>query len=266
MAEVPSETAAAQAPIMNTWAVVVIVIIVLLVFTGLGWIAYGHWQARRLGLPPPTLSAFIPFRKSEPSYGVQPAPGGVIGWFKGQTSKFRNRNNRTAVGAYEGASGPSARGQRGFGPLDPDEAWDSRVGNEADTYGPGGYYEEQELGLHPPRNDNRGRGLGATTEYGGGSSYDMNLAATPGVQPAGFGRHDEPERGRSQTRPGQALQPGAAGRNPFDDGAEPSNLSLRAVSPRPIDTAGAAAAKSGPKDTGSGDSPTERRSVFRENV
>jgi hypothetical protein len=48
--------------------------------------------------------------------------------------------------------------------------------------------------------------------------------------------------------------------NPFDDNAEPSNVSLRGVSPRPIDTSKPA------KPTKVDDSPSERRSLFRENV
>ena len=172
---------------------------------------------------------------------------------------FRNRNNRTAAGAYEqSAGGSAARGRQGFGPLDPDEAWDSRVGNDA--YGPGGYYEEQELGLAPPHGD---------TSYAGGGSYSMNLASTPGHEPAGYGLgdHDDEERGRIRSRSPGPSAPGAAqGRkNPFDDDAEASNLSLRGVSPRPIDTAGASLHAAGQKEH-SGDSPTERRSIFRENV
>jgi hypothetical protein len=167
---------------------------------------------------------------------------------------FRNRNVRTAAGAYEGA-GPTGGGtapQRGRGfALDPDEAWDSRVGHEADGYG--GYYEEQELGLRPPP--------GGSTAYGGagGATYNMNLAATPGPAPAGFGDDD---RGRPRSR-----SPGTRpGRNPFDDDAEPSNMSLRGVSPRPIDTAVGQEGKGGKKDPGSAESPSERRSVFRENM
>jgi hypothetical protein len=170
-----------------------------------------------------------------------------------------SRNSRTAAGAYEGAAGASTRsGRRGFGPLDPDDAWDSRVGAEADTYGPGGYYEEQELGLHH-RDDDTGY-AGAS----GGGSYPMNLAATPGAPPAGFG-DDHEERGRTRSRSPGHLAAGGQGRsNPFDDDAEPSNISLRGVSPRPIDTGVASAAgKGGQKDK---DSPTERRSVFREDM
>lgn len=190
-------------------------------------------------LPPPSLTSFIPFvHKSDPSpYGPPaPAPGGVSGWFNDQIRKFKNRNNRSAAGAYEGTGSAPAR--RGFGPLDPDEAWDSRVGNEADHYGPGGYYEEQELGLHqtgrPSHHDEN-------TAYRGASepeSYSMNLAATP----RGF----DGDRGRTLSRDG---------RNPFDDdAAEPSNISLRGVSPRPMD---------GERRE---DNASERRSIFRENV
>ena len=72
------------------------------------------------------------------------------------------QNKRTAGGAYESTGyGGSARGERrGFGPLDPDEAWDARVDNEAS-----GYYEEQELGLQDP-----GQG-----PYGGHGYADREL-------------------------------------------------------------------------------------------
>jgi hypothetical protein len=164
---------------------------------------------------------------------------------------FKNRNNRTATGAYEGGRAT----HRGFGPLDPDEAWDARVGHEADTYGPGGYYEEQEL-----RDTN--------TAYDG-SSYNMNLAATPGMPPAGFG-DEENQRGRPLSRgPGPGLTvPGGGGsksKNPFDDDAEPSNISLRGVSPRPISTEAAQSSKAKGGDS-AGNSPTERKSIFRENM
>ena len=127
--------------------------------------------------------------------------------------KFKNRNNRSAAGAYE-QSGQRG-GPRGFGPLDPDEAWDTRVGNEADAYG---YYEEQELGGH----SNTGY-PGASGGAGGG--YSMNLASTPGVP------DEEPTDGRGR-KTSRSPGPVAGGRNPFDDDAE---ASLRGVSPRPMD-------------------------------
>jgi hypothetical protein len=101
----------------------------------------------------------------------------------------------------------------------------------------------------------------------------MNLAATPGIPPAGFG--EDEERGRPVSR--SPAYPGAtdlrvpsqkSGRNPFDDDdAEPSNISLRGVSPRPIDTQLAQQKGTQNKEPGSGgSSPTERRSIFRENM
>ncbi|KAI1334850.1 hypothetical protein F5Y15DRAFT_400093 [Xylariaceae sp. FL0016] len=172
---------------------------------------------------------------------------------------FRSSNNRSAAGAYEAPS-RGAAGRRGFGPLDPDEAWDSRVGHEADA---GGYYgfEEQELGL-------RGRSMDLDHGRYGGADYEMNMP-----------RPGDGDRGRTMSRSpgvgGGALNvPGGAhhgGGNPFDDDAEPSNISMRGVSPRPIDTGVGAAAVAHKKMAGqTGDSPTsvntERRSIFRENV
>ncbi|KAF9870375.1 hypothetical protein CkaCkLH20_12222 [Colletotrichum karsti] len=234
---------------VNAAGGIVIAILVILIVAAIGWVIFTQLRARRLGLPPPSLSSYIPFRKSDPpSYGPpRPAPSGIVGWINDKISGFKNRNNRSAAGAYEAPSGGTAR--RGFGPLDPDEAWDTRVGHEAETYGPYGNYEEQELGYH-----------GGATRAGGDNSYSMNLAATPGA-------HDEP-RGRSLSRPGDELNVPKGGRNPFDDDAEPSNISMRGVSPRPmVDTAPQQQQpqhQQQPKDNG--ESPTERRSIFRENV
>ncbi|OAA65719.1 hypothetical protein SPI_02506 [Niveomyces insectorum RCEF 264] len=264
---------------MRTAGVIVLVIILLLAAAGVGWVLFARFRAQRLGLPPPSWSSFVPFSSSSrSSYGVQPAPGGVGGWINDRWRRFKNRNNRTAVGAYEGAGGLGAgRGgptRRGFGPLDPDDAWDARVGAEADAY----YYnEEQELGLHPgqgsvqsqPGGSNR-LNVGNNTGYvgAGGSSYDMNLAADVGVASADR-LEDEEVRGRTRGRSPQGGL-GAGGPNPFDDDADPSNISLRGVSPRPIvDTASTASRVVGDATShgnDKADSPTERRSMFRENV
>ncbi len=173
-----------------------------------------------------------------------------MGRVKGMFSKG---NNRSAGGSYEEPLSSNVRGRanhRGFGPLDPDEAWDARVGTEADAYGPGGYYEEQELGLH-------GSGPG--------------LAPTPGAVPPGYGD----DRGRSRSRDPEPYIGGSQagldrrydeemGRkpavNPFDDAAESSNISLRGVSPRPMNVG------MGHKAQNSLDDTNERRSIFRENV
>ncbi|CAJ2513655.1 Uu.00g017740.m01.CDS01 [Anthostomella pinea] len=249
-----------------------IVLVVLLIAAAVGWVTFTQLRARRLGLPAPPLSSYNPFARSGPSpYGPpQPASGGIGSWFSDKLRSLRSSGGggRSAAGAYEAPSSSNVRGgRRGFGALDPDEAWDTRVGNEADTYGPGGYYEEQELGLHP-----RSQGYGHDQNQGhdaheaySGSGYEMNVPR-------------EEERGRTMSRSpgvgGGLGVPGAAGgrggsRNPFDDdSAEPSNISLRGVSPRPIDT-GVGRHTGGGGGAVVGDSPTstsERRSIFRENV
>jgi hypothetical protein len=189
-------------------------------------------------------------------------------WIRDQLDKLRNR--RTARGAYEetgsrqeagqayGAAGP-ARRVRGV----EDDAWDTRVGNE-DPYGggPGGYYEEQELGIATTP--------GVRSEpYGGGSSY---LDARTGY---------ENERGRSQNRlPGLTtggLQPGRSGhsrsgsagqKNPFGDDSEA--VGPRNVSPRP-EGEGSGHVKVQPsldsQHSEGGGSPTStRKSMFREGL
>jgi hypothetical protein len=215
------------------------------------WVLYANYRARRLGLHQPTLSSYNPFGSSSNSYGgPSPAPGGIRGWFNDKIRAFRNRNNRTAGGAYEENLSGNVRGgrgsTRGFGPLDPDDAWDAHVGAEADGYGPHGYEEEHELGLH----------------QGG-------IAPTPVGAPPGY----EEERGRALNRapePHIGLSRGydEAGprstQNPFDDAAEPSTVSLRGVSPRPVaDDSRSLGHKQGQESL---DSQTERRSLFREEM
>ena len=128
-----------------------IIVLFLLIICPAAWIIYTHLRARRLGLPQPTLQSYNPFSGGQRYGAPGQASGGIVGWFNDKVRAFKNRNNRSAGGAYEEPLSSNARGRasnRGFGPLDPDDAWDARVGTEADAYGPGGYYEEQELGLH----------------------------------------------------------------------------------------------------------------------
>lgn len=166
------------------------------------------------------------------------------------------RNKRTAGGAYEntGYGAGQARGaarDRGFGPLDPDEAWDARVDNEASGY----YGEDQELGLQDP-----GHG-----PYGGNGYGDVGV----GGSDVGRGRSRSRQR-ELDDRYDEEVHHG--GTNPFGDNAETSNISLRGVSPRP-DTeyhGGASSHKKQPSGGTSGSaentSPAERRSLFTENV
>lgn len=225
---------------LSGWAIFIIVVVVLLV------VGVGAWF----------LWAYLRKRGSLGNVNVPaPRPSGIIGWVNDKVASLKNR--RYAAGAYEGTSGePLGRGgsRRGRG-LDPDEAWDTRVGNEADVYGPGGYYEEQELGLRPPGEPQAYTGTG----YG---------APSPGFGPPGA----EVERGRSRSRQRELddrydseMGRSSGHANPFGDDAASSIRGpspLRGISPRPLDTSnlhdhGGASA---------GNSPTERRSMFREAV
>lgn len=120
--------------------------------------------------------------------------------------------------------------------MDPDEAWDANVGQEA-------YYEEQELGLHQP------------TAYSG-AGYGRR---SPGLAAGGAGGERELDRGYDE----EAAAGGGAGRNPFgDDNAG----SMRSVSPRPLDVGAAQKAKGGQSGSAESSPTAERRSVFREEM
>jgi hypothetical protein len=243
---------------MKGWAVFIIILIFALIGGYIGWAVWSRLRAKRLGLSPPSL---LPFARSSGggsgSNFPAPAPGGVRGWIDSQVRKFKNRNNRYATGAYEepSESGYAAGGRsRGAGNrFDPDEAWDTRVGSEA-------YYEEQELGLHAPAAHGSG-------PYDAGHGY---AEPSPGIVA------HESTRGRSRTREydENSLNDGGRGTtNPFGD---ENASSLRGVSPRPLDhhvqdtSYGGPAAAAKPPGSAQGGpvdiSPTERRSMFRENM
>jgi hypothetical protein len=240
---------------MNGWLVFIIILLLLLSTSYFGWYFYARWNATRNGLPPPSMNPISAFKSSRTNVAASnypgPAPAGIKGWIDAQVYKFKNRNNRyTTGGGYEesGYAGPT-RGRGAGSRLDPDEAWSSRVGDEA-------YYEEQELGLHEPAST-------SANPYGNTAYH---------APAAGLGT--EPARGRSRTRDEYDEHLDAGARNPFgDDNA----ASLRGVSPRPLvneDTsyhggAGARPAhmKNASLDSTSDNSPTEsRRSAFREDI
>ncbi|KAL9109959.1 MAG: hypothetical protein Q9227_005482 [Pyrenula ochraceoflavens] len=238
---------------MNGWGAFFLVLFLIVVFGALGYVGWTQYRARSAGLPPPSWKSYIPFLKSDSGSSNYPSPrsAGPIEWIKDKIAQMQRK--RTAAGAYEGAGGLEAgntayagAGRRSRG-VDPDEAWDTRVGNEADMYA--APYEEQELETQPYG--------GAGHEYGGSSL------------PA----YGDGERGRSRSRDGDMeiryeQETGGRqqhlGENPFGDQHEAA--SMRDVSPRPhIDTQGIDQGHS--KGKGShDDSPTERRSVFREGI
>ena len=212
-----------------------IIVAIVVVFGGLGWIVYTHLRARRLGLPQPTLSSYNPF-KSNDAYG-RPR-GGPLGFLTSKFNALTKRNKRSAGGAYEASSGGAGNAARGRHTLDPDEAWDARVGNEADLYG------ETEL-----------RGGPTSYDVERGRSRSREPGAYIGGSQAGLDRRYDEEMGR-----GAAQQ----AKNPFAD--ENEAASMRGVSPRPIDTSLVNAGVGLQKGKGKDDSPSERRSLFRENV
>lgn len=229
--------------------IVGVIVLILIAFGA--WYGYRVYHARKLGasnlyipehhfdsqntnhtradegLPNPSLNPFSDDHAVDSR--PYPARGGIVGWVQ---AKYRSmRSGRVAGGAYEGAGrGLGRRGGR-LSALDPDEAWDARMDREADAD-----YEEQELGLTHSRHTSDARGY---------TGYGHVREGPSGLPIAGSALDDryEDETGRS-TR----------GRDPFaDDHAEPSDMGLRAVSPRP-------------HEPGGKDGTNERRSVFRENV
>ncbi|KIV99804.1 uncharacterized protein PV09_08608 [Verruconis gallopava] len=205
---------------MNGGWVFLIVLILAVLIGGGGYVAY-----RKFYLKQETTFAY-------PS----PAPSSLGDKLRDIWSRIRNPKTQTGAG-YEATSGYGGGRVPGRGrahALDPDEAWDSRVGTEADLYGGsgvGGYYEEQELEYH-----------GAST--GGGFRQTETLGApTTG------------SRARSKS---------PAASNPF---ADDNAASLRSVSPRPqVDTAAAARHPTGGRGSAESSPTFERRSIFREAV
>ena len=242
---------------MNGAGIFFLLLLFLVILPAGIWVAYTRWRAHKNGLPPPPLSAYNPFNRSSSSNysGAITHSSGVLGWIKKKFSGLRN--TRTAGGAYEGGRSTG----RGFGPLDPDGAWDTRVGNEADAYGPVGDYEEQELGLHPQ----------APGAYGG-SGYGAPARALPDYGSEEMGRGRSASRdpdvhiGGGQRGLDQRYDEEMGRENPFGDAAERSNM--RAISPRPaaLDVDGQGQGQKGSGGIGLDDSPTERKSMFRENV
>ncbi|VUC35750.1 unnamed protein product, partial [Clonostachys rosea] len=67
---------------------IAIAIAVLLVLAVVSWVGFTQLRARKLGLPPPTLSSYIPWKTSDSYRDGRASSGGVRGWF----GKLGNRN------------------------------------------------------------------------------------------------------------------------------------------------------------------------------
>ncbi|KAH0545599.1 hypothetical protein GP486_008436, partial [Trichoglossum hirsutum] len=105
-----------------------IVFFVLLIVFAVAYVAFTQLRARRLGLPPPTLSSYNPFHSlssSSAGYG-SPRRGGALGWISDKVNALRKNGGvggggggggggRTADGAYEASLGYGGGGARGNG-------------------------------------------------------------------------------------------------------------------------------------------------------
>ncbi|KAK3059387.1 hypothetical protein LTS18_010989, partial [Coniosporium uncinatum] len=126
-------------------------------------------------------------------------------------------------------------------------------------YGP---YEEQELGLRAPSSYTGGgyAGTAGLSSGAGATSYEEERGRSQSRMRDELDERYDEEMG--QTRGGAGGAGGKGRQDPFAD--EYAAPSLRGVSPRPLETdVGRHGEQNG---QGQGDSPTERRSMFRENV
>lgn len=256
---------------MNGAGLFFLLLFLLVILPAGAWIAYTRWRAHQQGLPAPPLRAYNPFSRnvgSSSSYPVAPRPSGVVGWFQDKLHALQNRGT-----GLENSSA-HARGRGSFAQLDPDGAWDDRVGHEADMHGRIGDYEEQELGMHPgdqygSSEPYRGRGdrqvlpaYGSEEPRGRSRMRDEDTAYVGGGQRGLDQRYDE-EMGHAD-RPA-----GTPSANPFADDHEAN--SLRGVSPRPLpaELQAGMAGGLGHQKKGSGDTSstkTGRQSLFHEDV
>ncbi|KAI4176769.1 MAG: hypothetical protein LQ346_007812 [Caloplaca aetnensis] len=219
-------------------------LIILIPLVALAYIFYARVQAQRAGRSPPSFASFVPFRNQQPPgySSSSSSSGGIINTIRSKFQSLTGTSRRT--GAYEQPLG-SGRG-RG---LDPDGAWDTRVGDEADAYGSGGYYEEQELGLRP---GGSGGQQGAALPDYGDEEMGRGRSVSRDGPPGGFIGGDQ--RGLDQR-----YDEATGGENPFGDQAERSKLRGLPKKEEKGHTQRAS-------ESIQGDSPTERRSMFHENM
>lgn len=223
-----------------------ILFLLLLVYGG--WVGWKIYNARKHGERLVGWQSYVPFMKPPTSTTNYPTPrsAGPLEWIKDKIDRLRNKRSQAGgyedsrlEGGYAGLNPGSARGRGRF----EDDTWDSRVGGrDEDPYGPGpgGYHEEQELGLSAPIPGH------ARTESGpyGESDY-MN-------QSTSYGGADR----------GRGLEP-----DPFSDANQAP--SLRSVSPRPeaLDTGkGHKRGNTQGSDEGNTSPISTRKSIFREEV
>ncbi|RPA98402.1 hypothetical protein L873DRAFT_1790374 [Choiromyces venosus 120613-1] len=169
---------------MSGGGVAALVIFLLLLFAGAGWIIFTQLRARRLGLPAPTWRSYIPFlssnsRTAHAPASYEPSRSGLVGKI---TGVFGSNN--------AGYSGSNVRAQR-TRERDLDGEWDDRI-------------EEEEEG-----------GYGAGYGHNGGQrgrGGAVGLGAPGFVEERGRSRSREPPRDLGR---GEAPLPYPEELNPF---------------------------------------------------
>ncbi|KAL8934909.1 MAG: hypothetical protein Q9211_004988 [Gyalolechia sp. 1 TL-2023] len=226
-------------------------LLILLPLALLAYIFYTRIQAQRAGRPPPSFASFIPFRnRRSRSYSSSSSSGGILSTMRTKFHSLTGSSQRS--GAYEQPLGSS----RGRG-LDPDGAWDARLGDEADAYGSGGYYEGQELG---PRTGGYG-GHGTELPDYGDEEMGRGRSISRDAPPPSDGFIGGSQHGLDQ-RYDEAL--GGGSKNPFGDQAERSEL--KGANHGPAEAGRGQKQHGGAGGSVQGDSPTERKSMFHENM
>lgn len=215
------------------------------------------YNARKHGERLVGWQAYVPFMKTPSSSTTNyptPRSAGPLEWIKDKIDGLRNKRSQTGgfedsrlEGQYQGLNAGATGGARGRGRFE-DDTWNSQVGGrDEDPYGPGpgGYHEEQELGLSTP---GHARNESTPGPYGGGDY----MTASTGYAGASHGRDRVLEA------------------DPFSDAHQAP--SLRSVSPRPESGVDASKRHKRGDTLGSDDgvgntSPiSTRKSVFREDV
>ena len=247
---------------MDFWYIILMALLLFVIL----FVIYMIWlniTARRQGLPF-VFNPFTNISSGRRFSSTTQRSGGLVGWVNNKIREWRYNRNRSAAGAYEGQSlgsfNSGRQGARGRG-LDPDDAWDARVGAEADA----GYYEEdvdlgKDTSYKSPGDLESGRGRQMSREHEGPMS---------GGTQAGLDHRYRQEMG-VPTPPKDGEQ---SSQNPFDDSnahrSDPfddANAAGASPLPPPPGEGSTKGHKKGQESLGLGLSKEDRRSSFKEDM
>lgn len=169
-------------------------------------------RARRLGLPSPTWRSYIPGMKNNArtapaSYEPARGGGGTTsgGFLSGLKSKLRNGGG----GGGAGYTGTSMRSANTRGLVDPDQAWDHRMGDEDEELG---YVGAQGQHSPPPPISERYEPVRTATSNAAPKGEYDTAYAPPAGNPST--RPQPPSRTATATPPYPTAEFGPP--NPFD--------------------------------------------------